>query len=125
MNRIGHVEIAGTNGGQLASFYERLFEWKIERRDISGFDYYDIATAVDGGAVVTSPTAGIRHEPDGKAEIVIYVEVDDVAEAVAKARTLGATVRIEPVTYGDLTFALIEDPEGNPVGLTRKDGDVG
>ncbi len=114
MARIKHIEIAGRDGDQLKKFYAELFDWQIERKDVSGFDYYDIEIELGG-----KPSAGIRHEPDGKAEIVVYIEVDDLAGTVAKAEKLKAKVRIPPMAYGELSFALIEDPEGNPIGLTQ------
>lgn len=112
MARIKHIEIAGVDGGRLRDFYADLFDWDIGRRDSAGYDYYDVRTPGDF-------TTGIRHEPEGCAEIVVYVEVDDVKAAVARAQGLGAKVRIPPMEHGDLVFALIEDPEGNPVGLTQ------
>jgi len=78
-------------------------------------DYHDIEGAGEVGA-------GIRHEPEGDPEIVVYVEVEDVDRAVERAKGLGASVRIPPMEYGNLRFALIEDPEGNPIGLTREAG---
>ncbi|HUF04380.1 MAG TPA: VOC family protein [Aridibacter sp.] len=107
-----HIEIAGVDGGALRDFYTSVFGWRIEKRDMAGFDYYDIATG-------EGPTAGIRHEPEGKAELVVYFEVDDLEETVERAESAGALVRIPPMEYGDLKFALIEDPEGNPIGLTE------
>lgn len=112
MNRIKHIEIAGADGEKLEGFYSQLLGWRINRKDVGGYPYGEIDT---GG----EPTAGIRHEPNGKAEVVIYVEVADVDSVVEKARRLGATVRIPPMQYGDLRFALLEDPEGNPLGLTQ------
>ena len=112
MGKIGHIEFAGTDGTALNDFYAGLFGWDIHRRGEGGFDYFDIAT--DGDF-----TAGIRHEPEGCAEIVVYIEVGDVDAAVATAQELGAGVRIPPMEYGDLRFALITDPQGNPVGLTQ------
>lgn len=114
MARIKHIEIAGRDGENLKKFYSELFGWRMERKDVSGFDYYDIDIEHGG-----KPTAGIRHEPDGKAELVVYIEVDSLADTVARAEKLGGRVRIPPMTYGGLDFALIEDPEGNPVGLTE------
>jgi hypothetical protein len=63
---------------------------------------------------------GIRHEPDGKPEVVFYVEVDDVKLAIEHAKALGATVRIEPINTGDVTFGMIRDPQGNSVGLIER-----
>jgi len=113
MSRIRHIEIAGTDGERLRAFYEGLFGWEISRRPVEEYDYFDVDV---GGEF----TAGIRHEPDGGAEIVIYVEVGDLDQAVENAEGLGARVRIPPMEHGALRFALIEDPEGNPVGLTQR-----
>ena len=112
MARIGHIEFAGTDGAALKDFYAGLFGWEVQAREGCESSYYDIATG-------EGFTAGIRHEPEGCAEIVVYVEVADVDAAVVTARELGAEVRIPPMEYGDLRFALITDPQGNPVGLTQ------
>lgn len=112
MARLKHVEIAGVDGAGLERFYSRLLGWNINRRDAGGFDYGDVEN--DG-----KPSIGFRHEPEGKAELVIYIEVDDLQAAFDRAVELGASVRIAPMQYGDLHFALIEDPEGNAVGLTQ------
>lgn len=106
-----HIEIAGPDGEELREFYASVFGWRIEKREIAGSDYYDIATS-------GFPTAGIRHEPRGKAEVIVYYEVDDLDETVLRAESAGASIRIPPMEYGDLRFALIEDPQGNPIGLT-------
>jgi len=112
MGKIGHIEFAGTDGPALKEFYAGLFGWDISRRDVGGFDYFDIATG-------SELTAGIRHEPEGNAEIVVYIQVEDVDVAIATAQDLGAAVRIPPMEYGNLRFALVTDPQGNPVGLTQ------
>jgi len=117
MSRIRHIEIAGTDGGRLRAFYEGLFGWEISHRPVEEYDYYDVNLGEE-------LTAGIRHEPDGPAEIVIYVEVGDLDQAVEIAEELGARVRIPPMEHGELRFALIEDPEGNPVGLTQRPAPV-
>ena len=112
MARIGHIEFAGTDGPALRDFYTGLFGWSIAGDEAAQYPYYNIAT--DGDF-----SAGIRHEPEGCAEIVVYVEVEDVDAACTRAQELGAEVRIPPMTHGDLRFALITDPQGNPVGLTQ------
>ncbi len=114
MARIKHIEIAGRDGARLKNFYAKLFDWHIERKDVAGFDYYDIESERSGKL-----TAGIRHEPEGRAELVVYVEVDDLAATVGKVKKLGGSIRIPPTSYGELNFALVEDPEGNPIGLTQ------
>lgn len=112
MANIKHIEIAGTRGSVLQAFYKQMFGWNIKRQDVNGHEYYNVADA-------DKPSTGIRHEPTGKAEIVIYIEVKNVEQSVKKAQALGASVRIQPMQQGDLIFALIEDIEGNPIGLTQ------
>ena len=113
MPKIKHIEIAGVDGYKLQAFYGKLFGWLISRREVGGFDYHD-------NDIPGELTAGIRHEPKGKPEIVVYVEVNDLDRSVEKAEDLGGRIRIPPTQHGSLRFALIEDPEGNPVGLTEK-----
>ncbi len=105
-------EIAGRDGEGLENFYSKLFDWKIERFEAGGFPYGFVTTSDEGGI-----DGGIRHEPDGTAEVVLYVEVPDLAAALARAEELGAQVRVPPITTPEITFALISDPEGNAVGM--------
>lgn len=115
-NPVVHFEIAGRDGERLETFYGKLFDWDIERRKTGGFPYGYI-TPGEGNL-----PGGIRHEPEGKAEVVLYVEVADLAAAVEEALQLGGGVRIPPMKAADVTFALITDPEGNPIGLVEKPG---
>jgi predicted enzyme related to lactoylglutathione lyase len=116
MSRFKHIEIAGVDGYKLQTFYKRLFGWAASRREVGGFDYHDLD-------VPGSLTAGIRHEPKGKPEVVVYVEVNDLDRSVEKAEQLGGNIRIPPTEHGNLRFAIIEDPEGNPVGLVEEPAD--
>lgn len=118
MPKFKHVEIVGVDGAKLRSFYAALFGWRISSRKVGDFDYFDIH--VNG-----EPSAGIRQEPEGSPEIVVYVEVPDLKQSVQKAGTLGAKVRVPPMRYGDLHFAVIEDPEGNPIGLIEEESREG
>lgn len=110
-----HYEIAGRDGEKLERFYSGLFGWEIERKKAGGYPYGQIAAAQEG-----APSGGIRHEPEGKPEIVLYIGVPDVEAALEKARKLGAAVRIPVMRTPDVTFALITDPEGNPIGLVQE-----
>ena len=47
-----------------------------------------------------------------------YVEgLDDLDEAITKAKKAGAKVQLPPTPVDGYHFAIIEDPEGNPIGL--------
>ena len=114
-NPVVHFEIAGREGEKLESFYKGLFGWNIERRITGGYPYGYIKTGGERGI-----DGGIRHEPEGKPEVVFYVEVAELAVAVEKAKELGGSVRIPPMNTPEVTFALILDPEGNSVGMIQK-----
>ena len=115
-NQIMHIEIAGRAGPALEDFYGSLFGWSVERKEAGGHAY---------GWVTPAPaeacTVGIRHEPEGRAETVLYVGVDDLPGSVARAVELGASVRIPPVQGSGMMFALLSDPEGNPFGLLQQE----
>ena len=110
-----HIEVAGTDGPLLESFYSDLFGWEIDHRGEGDLQYGFIKEGTAGPI-----GGGVRHEPHGKSEIVFYVEVENLEEAVERAERLGATIRIAPIETGDVTFAMVTDPQGNPVGLIQK-----
>lgn len=115
-NRVVHFEIAGRDGARLEEFYSKLLGWKIHPSDMGGFPYGFIDAAASAKL-----TGGIRHEPEGPAEVVLYVEVDDLERSVDRARHLGASLRIPPMEGDGVRFALLSDPEGNPIGLVGKE----
>ncbi|MEE8295890.1 MAG: VOC family protein [Sphingomonadales bacterium] len=112
---IVHFEIVGKDGERLEAFYKKLFDWKIERQTPGGFQYGHIKKG-EAGPI----SGGIRHEPKGKADVVVYFAVEDVEAAVKSAQSLGATLHVPPREFGDLKFAVIRDPEGNSIGVIEK-----
>lgn len=65
-NPVIHFEIAGRNGERLEEFYVELLGWRITRRKAGEFPYDDIDTGISGHL-----KCGIRHEPQGKAAVVL------------------------------------------------------
>ena len=114
-NPLAHFEIAGKDGEKLESFYTSLFGWELKRVSAGGHNYAYIDTGANPGL-----TGGIRHEPRGAAEVVLYIEVSSVEEATRRAEELGGAVRIPPMSFEDKTFSLVQDPEGNSIGLLQR-----
>lgn len=110
MARTRHIEVAGTDGSALRDFYGTLFDWPMTPRAGAAFDYFDFEAGPE-------LSGGIRHEPEGPAEVVMYVGVDDLHATVARATEQGAEVRIPPMDHGGGRFALVVDPAGNTLGL--------
>jgi uncharacterized protein len=109
-NPIVHFEVMGTDGAALRKFYGDLFGWQID--ELEGMDY----GLVDTG---TAPAGGIganANNPTGY--VTVYVEVDDLEPALEQAKSLGATIAVEPMEIpGDRRIALFTDPEGHLIGM--------
>ena len=107
----------------IKSYYGQPDDWPKGRHTSDRFtEIREVATASDRveSSEHVLDVLGIRHEPQGKAELVFYIAVPDLDVAVAKAKELGAQIRIPPMQAPEVTFALILDPEGNPIGLVQK-----
>jgi hypothetical protein len=59
----------------------------------------------------------LGHEPHQFT--IFYVQVDDVAEYLKKAAALGGKTLVSPVDIPTGTFAWMQDPDGNTVGLRK------
>jgi predicted enzyme related to lactoylglutathione lyase len=105
-----HFEIGCRDTAKTQEFYGKLFDWNI--------------TAMGPAAMIAPETGGIAghitalgHEPFHYT--IFYVGVDDVAAYLAKATALGAKTLVPPIEIPTGTFAWLQDPEGNTVGLWK------
>jgi uncharacterized protein len=105
-----HFEIGCRDSAKTQEFYKKLFDWKIE--------------AMGPAAMIAGETGGIAghitalgHEPEHYT--IFYVGVDDVAAYLEKAKALGAKTLVGPIDIPTGTFAWMQDPEGNTVGLWK------
>jgi predicted enzyme related to lactoylglutathione lyase len=108
-------EITGRDGAALKRFYAILFGWEIRA-----------AAATDGNFGVGAAETGIpgrigRSWDGGPGRVTVYVEVDDLLEHVSLAEELGGRIVAPPreVPGTGVTLALVADPEGHVVGLSR------
>jgi uncharacterized protein len=109
-NPIVHFEVMGRDGATLRKFYGDLFDWQLS--EIEGMDY----GLVDTG---TAPAGGIGASDDNPTGYVtVYVEVDDLEASLEQAKSLGATIAVEPMEIpGGGRIAMFADPEGHVVGM--------
>ena len=105
-----HFEIGCRDTQKTQDFYSKLFDWKF--------------TAMGPAAMIAPETGGIGghitalgHEPHHYT--IFYVDVDDVAGYLRKAEALGGKTLVPPMDIPTGTFAWMQDPEGNTVGLWR------
>ena len=107
-----HFEFGCRDKAKTKAFFGEMFGWT--------FDEHGPASVIDtqaSGAGIRGHINALGHEPHNYT--VVYVDVDDVSEALAKAESLGGKTLVPPVTIPDGVFAWFADPEGNPVGLWK------
>jgi uncharacterized protein len=92
-------------------FYGTLFGWKVETMDMGSGSYHVVKV---GDAAV----GGIMGKPPGVPASMpsvwgCYVTVQNVDETLAKVKSLGGTVCMEPMDIkGVGRMAVIQDPQG-------------
>src|SRR5262245_11660071 len=100
-----HFEIGCQDLAATKDFYQKMFDWPIDEQ-------FQIAEAGLAGHLVS-----LGHEPQHYT--MFYVQVDDVAAAIAKAESLGGKKLVGPVTIPPGTFAWITDTQQNTIGLWK------
>jgi predicted enzyme related to lactoylglutathione lyase len=111
-NPFVHIELMSTDVGKAKAFYGKLFDWKLEDMPMADMTYTMIRVGEGtGGGMMKNPM------PNAPSMWVPYVDVDNLAAATAKAKSLGATVLKENVDVGQGTFSIISDPTGALLGL--------
>jgi predicted enzyme related to lactoylglutathione lyase len=117
-----HFEITGKDGEALQRYYSELFGWDIDADN--EFKYGIVqreGNTTDDGIGIGG---GISSGPEGyPGHVTVYIQVDDVEAALAKAESLGGTRMMGPddVMPG-LTIGLFTDPEGHVIGVMHGSG---
>jgi predicted enzyme related to lactoylglutathione lyase len=107
-NHICHFEIGCRDRAKATDFYSKMFDWKMEPNPD--------ATMIRTGGDVGGHVNALGHEPH--TYTIFYVMVDDVAQALKKAATLGGKTLVGPKPLPNGTmFGWFADPEGNTIGV--------
>ena len=121
MSRVVHFEIPADDPERAIQFYEKVFNWKIEKWE-GPIEYWLITTGpedqpgIDGGL-------GRREDPATGVENTI--DVKDLDASVAEVEKHGGKVtRPKMAVPGVGWMAYIKDTEGNVFGLMQRDTDA-
>src|SRR5258708_4204736 len=87
-NPFVHVELSTTDIAKAKSFYNSLFEWRLQDVDMGGGMTYTLINVGEG----TGGGMMKQMMPGAPSAWLAYVLVDDIAAATAKAKSLGAKV---------------------------------
>jgi uncharacterized protein len=103
-----YLQIPAVDPDASAAFYERVFGWEVER------PYPSFSSPGLIGQWVTDRRAAVD------AGTLLWINVDDVDEALAATRVAGGEVLEPPTADGpDRLLATIRDPAGNSVGIVQ------
>lgn len=113
-NPVTQFQILSKKPDDAAAFYSQLFGWTINANNAMGYRQIDTGSkeGIQGGIWPAPPQA-----PDF---VQLFVAVDDVEAAVAKAQGLGAKILIPPTALpeGD-KMAVLHDPNGMSFAVWR------
>ena len=116
-----HFEIPADDLDKMKAFYKNVFDWKYT--DIPAMQYTTIATVkTDEKGMLKEPGVnGGMYKRTEKGQVPLnYISVESVDEFIERANKNGGRVRAPKIYIphvGDI--AVIEDPEGNPLGIIR------
>jgi hypothetical protein len=114
-NKLCFFEIPADDPEKLKEFYLNLFGWSFEK-GADGFRYYRVHTGED------SLKGGITARQDSEHSAINYVKVEFIEESIAKAENLGAKLTVpKKAVPGIGWYAILNDPEGNRLGLWQDD----
>ena len=108
-------EIRGRDSKRLQEFYASLFGWKINLDN--PMNYGMVEPGIGG------PEEGVGGGiAQGETPLVmIYVQVVDLNETLAKAAEMGGKAVMQPMDFPNgPTIAMFDDPEGNTIGLVKQ-----
>ena len=109
-----HFEIQAKDKEKQLAFYSEMFDWDIVQPEGSLF-----ATIPPGKGSPENGLGGNLSQADRSA-VVVYVQVANLNESLARAEQLNGKVIMPSVDVPNgPTIAKIEDPEGNLLGLVQ------
>ncbi len=116
-NPFVHVELGTTDIDKAKSFYQSLFDWRLNDVEMGGGMTYTLIQVGEGtgGGMMKHPV------PGAPSAWLPYVQVDNIRAATDKAKALGATVMRDVTAVMDEGFlSIIIDPTGAMLGLWQQ-----
>lgn len=112
-NPFVHVELNTTDIDKAKSFYEKLFDWKLEDTPVGDMTYTMIGVGEGTGGGMMK-----QMIPGAPSAWLSYVAVDDIGSATTKAKGLGATILKDVTEVMDMGWlSILVDPTGAMLGL--------
>ena len=118
MPKMIHFEINCDDTSRAKVFYEKVFNWKIEKSEIP-MDYWMITA---GSEEEPGINGGLQKREEASDEVFSYIGVPSIDETVAKIEKNGGEIlkQKSPIP-GIGHYAFFKDSEGNRLGIFEDD----
>ena len=116
-NPVVHWELLSKDPAKVASFYEQVFDWKIQHRPELNYRLVDTGGAggINGG--IMKP----QHPEPWPGNMTVYIDVDDLAAYRKRVVQAGGKILIEEQEVRGMgTLSLFTDPDGRMMGLWKQ-----
>lgn len=107
-------------------FYTEVLGMRLLRRDDHPDGQYTLAFLgfagdENGAQLELTYNWGVDHYEPGNGYGHVAIAVPDVAQAVESARSMGATITLEPRLHGGRTWiAFVQDPDGYAIEFVQR-----
>jgi predicted enzyme related to lactoylglutathione lyase len=123
MPNIGHFMIPANDVGRARHFYHSLLGWKIEPPGMPmgpGMDQLQYHEIVTGKAETGMLSGGGLYKRHMNEPILNFVFVEDIDKVLVKVEKLGGKITLKKTEIPGVGLnAMIQDPEGNIIGLLQ------
>ncbi|MFX1281178.1 MAG: VOC family protein [Promethearchaeota archaeon] len=117
MPKIAHFEINADDVERAKKFYEKTFEWEIEKWE--GGEYWVIKAGDDDEDGING---GLQKREDPEDQVHNYITVKSVEESKTKIEENGGVIVSPKITVpGVGYFYMFKDSEGNKLGIMQED----
>jgi len=115
--KIAHFEINAEDIERAKKFYEKTFDWKIEKWE--GGEYWTIKAGDDDEEGING---GLQKREDPADQVHNYITVSSAEDAKSKIEKHGGTIVSPKITVpGVGHFYMFKDTEGNKLGVMQED----
>lgn len=111
--KITWFEFLGKDAETLRTFYAELFGWRLQMVDT------EVGPYAFTDPEQTGVPGGVGPVPMGPGWTTVYVGVDDLEAAVARAEAHGGRVLMPITQLPNGHIAVVADPEGHAMGLSQ------
>ncbi|MFX1390111.1 MAG: VOC family protein [Promethearchaeota archaeon] len=121
MPKINHFEINADDIQRAKTFYENVFNWKIERWE-GPLEYWNITAGDEDEPGING---GLQKREDKEDTISNYIGVESVEEIIKRVKkNRGKIIKPKSPIPGVGYYAVFRDTEGNKLGVMEEDESV-